>query len=73
MYFIAITNWRKKLVYFFAFLIIIASVFFIVPQMLGLNTTSTNSEPQEEEILSQPIKVHSVPDGANSLEIELKK
>lgn len=70
MYFIAITNWKRKIIYLFALLLIVSLVSFIVPQMLGLNTTPTEGQPQEEEMLTQPIKVQGSPGEINSLDIE---
>ncbi|NLT96524.1 MAG: hypothetical protein GXW85_13530 [Clostridia bacterium] len=70
MYIIAITNWKRKIIYFVALLLIIALVAFIVPQMLGINTTATDSEPQEEEMLTQPIKVQGPADETDSLNLK---
>lgn len=73
MYLIAISNWKRKLIYLMAMLIIIALVAVIVPQMLGFNATQTDSQPEDEEILTQPIKVQITPDMDDASEIKLTK
>lgn len=67
MYIIAISNWKRKVIYLIAFLLIITLVSIIVPQMLGFNVTQTDSQMEDEEMLTQPIKVQSIPDNNNSL------
>lgn len=73
MYFITITNWRRKLIYVISLILIIALVAFIVPLILGFNTTQTESQVKDDEILTQPIKVQSTPKLNNSSEIKLQK
>lgn len=73
MYFITITNWRRKLIYVISLILIIALVAFIVPLILGFNTAQTESQVKDDEILTQPIKVQSTPKLNNSSEIKLQK
>ena len=65
MYLVAITNWKRKLIYLVAFLLIITLVATIVPQILGFNTVNTDSQ-SKEETLTQPIKVQSTPGNEDS-------
>jgi len=73
MYVIAITHWKRKLIYLISLLIIVSLIAIIVPQILGINTVQTDSQPGEEEILTQPIKVQSTPNIDNSPEINPNK
>jgi len=61
MYLVAITNWKRKLIYLIALLLIITLVATIIPQILGFNAVNTDSE-SKEDTLTQPIKVQSTPE-----------
>ncbi|MGI6226376.1 MAG: hypothetical protein ACOYJ1_08995 [Peptococcales bacterium] len=73
MYFIAITNWKRKIIYLVAVLLIIALVGIIVPQILSFNTVETDSQINDDEVLTQPLKVQGSPDLNNPLEITPQK
>ncbi|KJS82733.1 MAG: hypothetical protein JM58_14220 [Peptococcaceae bacterium BICA1-8] len=72
MYLVAITNWKRKLIYLVAFLLIITLVATIVPQILGFNTVNTDSQINEEN-LTQPIKVQSTPENEDSQMVNPQK
>ncbi|MFZ5943435.1 MAG: hypothetical protein ACOYVD_04955 [Bacillota bacterium] len=57
MYLIAITNWKRKLVYLSALLLIVILLISIIPNLLQTDSVNTDSEPSEDDILNQPIKV----------------
>ncbi|MDK2822584.1 MAG: hypothetical protein PWQ67_2539 [Clostridia bacterium] len=61
MYLIAITKWKKKLVYLISLLIISTLLISLIPKILGQDTVKTDGSVKEEDILSQPIKVQSQP------------
>lgn len=73
MFIITVANWKRKLVFFFALLLIITLLFTIIPNILERNTATTNSEPNEDEILSQPIKVQVEPTNDTNLQENKKE
>jgi len=61
MYLIAIKKWKRKLIYLISIIVLITLVLTLVPFLQANNLIKTNSSQEDEDILSQPIKVQSEP------------
>ncbi|NLW24289.1 MAG: hypothetical protein GXY91_03450 [Clostridia bacterium] len=60
MFFIAVTNWKRKVFFLFAVLIVLTLVLSLFP-LLTDSPVNSNIQSEDEDILSQPIKVQGEP------------